>query len=200
MKKFLSIFLVLVLVLSALSVFAGCVDKDDDKDDKKDNKKDNTTVVTTTEAVTTAPQAPAGYKLYNGDGFYIAYPETWADSGLTSMILFQNASTGSSFNIVSEAKTDVYDNMTVASFNSTYKPIYEQMGMNVSNAKVDYETIDGVKVLNLSFDAVMNGVSMKMAQFVFTLGENTYSITVSEVSGADSGVAVKMFESLGFEK
>ena len=159
-----------------------------------------TTEAATTAAVTTAPKAPAGYKLYSGDGFYVAYPETWADSGLTSMILFQNASTGSSFNVVSEAKTDVYDNMTVASFNSTYKPIYEQMGMDVSNAKVDYKTIDGVKVLNISFDVVASGVSMKMAQFVFTLGESTYSITVSQVGGVDNGVINAMFDSLGFTK
>ncbi len=205
MKKFLSMFLALVVVLSALAMFVAC-NNDNDKDDDKDDKKGTTTVVTTTEAPTTAtpttaaPKVPNGYKLYNGEGFSVAYPKTWTDSGMEGMILFQNASTGSSFNIVSEAKTNAYDNMTVDSFNSTFKPVYEAMGMAVSNPKVDYKTIDGVKVLFLSFDVEMSGVSMKMAQFVFSLENSTYSITVSEVKGSDAGVINAMFGSLAFTK
>lgn len=205
MKKFLSMFLALVVVLSALAMFAAC-DNGKDKDDDKDDKKGTTTVVTTTEAPTTAtpttaaPKVPNGYKLYNGEGFSFAYPETWTDSGMQGVVFFQNASTGSSLNVVSEIKTSEYDNITIDSFNAIYKPAYESVGMAVSNPKVNYETIDGVRVLNLSFDVEMSGVSMKMAQFVFSLENSTYSITVSEVKGADSGVINTVYDSLSFAK
>ena len=189
MKKFLSMMLALVVVLSAMSLFAAC-DKTGNNEEN-DDKNDVTTVAgaaTTTVAATTeapAPSIPNGYKLYNGEGFTVAYPSTWENVGTEEMDMYRDAVSGDNFNVVSEEKTDIYDNMTLESFNTEYIPVYESIGMVVTNAKLEHKTVEGIKVLYLTFDVSVESVNMNMGQCSFTVGDKTYTVTVTQVTDKD---------------
>ena len=187
MKKFLSMLLALVLVLSVLAVFSAC-----DSDDKKKDDDDKKEAATTTE---NKVEIPDGYKLYEGDAFSFAYPKSWSVDTTASLPIIKDMTTGNNINIYTEAKTTVYDGLTLERFNSEFVPAYSATGMTVTNASVNNKTTNGISLIEIKYSATMGEINMKQTQFIFTEGESTYTVTVTEVQAVD-GLADNVFKTL----
>lgn len=129
-----------------------------------------------------APEIPEGYKLYENEYISFAYPEDWSFQAGSVDMLMNPAGSGNNITIVFENKTDAYENLTVESFNETFKPSYEAMGMSLSNVSISHENSNNLKFVKLSYNSRMSGVSMKQTAIITTVGDRTYSITVTEVS------------------
>jgi len=215
MKKFLSLFLVFVLVMGTVTMLASC-EIGTDKDKGNENEATTTvagtttaattTVATTTAATTTAvttvapgPELPAGYKLYTGEVVSFAYPEAWELFDEEGMVMMEDEESGNNINLVSEPKTDMYDKLTLEQFNTEMKPFYEALGMSISDAVVDKKEIDGIKLTLLSYGMSVEGLSMKQTQYMFTVGELTYTITVTEMV-SDAAIALNVLNSLSVKK
>ena len=146
------------------------------KSDSNESSKETTP--DTSEA--TDASVPNGYKLYSDEYISIVYPKTW-DKTEGSVTLMQDKSNGDNITIAYETKTDYYDDMTVAQFNSELKPVYEAMGMSISNADVKHQTNqNGIKITKLSYTATVAGTSIKQTALIFTVSDRTYSVNVTE--------------------
>ena len=197
MKRFLTLMLALVLVIGSILTLASCNNADSGNDDENEETKATTTVATTTAATTAKTTVvPEGYKTYKLADFSFVYPEKYSVEKDEAMVLMQGDS-GNNINVVIEDKHSLYDDMTVDSFNSEYKPVYEEMGMTISGVSVEDKTVDGVKVKVLSYKAEFLGVTMSQTQAMFTSGNNTYSLTITVVDG-DKSLANNVLESLTF--
>jgi len=97
--------------------------------------------------------------------------------------------------VVSEDATDIYNDMTTESFEEEYAPIYEMLGMPLTNVKVSHKTTNGLDVVVISYDAELSGVIMKQTQYVTTVGEYTYTISITE-GVADPALAENVFNTL----
>lgn len=215
MKRFLSIFMCLVLVISASAVFASC--------DSTDEPAATTTAVTTattteegttssttstttaatsatttsTTASTTASTAPApeGCELYVKDGIVFAYPNDWnkdASSGIIS------APNGQKNIVVSyEDATTMYDNLSADQFYAMFAPMYAQLGWTISNVSARTATTNGLSVNVYSFETTLPQASAPMIQTLFTVtvGSRTYSIALSENS-VDEALANTIIDTL----
>lgn len=157
MRKIISLLLVLTLVMSLALSLSAC-----------NNAK--------------APEIPEGYKLYENEYISFAYPEDWSFQSGSVDMLVNPTGVGNNITIVFENKTDAYENLTVESFNETLKPSYEAMGMTVSNVDISKGTSNNASYVKLSYNSRMSGVSMKQTAIITTVGDRTYSITVTEVS------------------
>ena len=178
MKRYLCLLLAMVILLLSLSL-AAC-DKASTADE---DKKDEITV-------------PDGYTLYDDGKISFAYPEDWEESDGSVAMLMNPTGAGNNITIVYEAKTDMYEKMTLASFNENMKPSYEAMGMTLSNIKVEQTENDaGTKITKLSYNATMSGVSMKQTAYVTTVGSRTYSVTVTETT-SDATLVKNVFNTL----
>ena len=142
----------------------------------------NTSIETTANtSIETTATAPEGYKLFSDGYISFAYPENWSKTE-GSVTLIQNNSTGNNITVVYEAKTDYYEDLTVTKFNSELKPVYEAMGLSISDTSVKHKTnSNDVKITRLSFTTVAAGKSMKQTVLIFTVADRTYSVTITEV-------------------
>lgn len=148
------------------------------KSDSNESSKETTP--DTSEA--TDASVPNGYKLFSDGYISVVYPEAWNKTE-GSVTLMQDKSNGNNITIAYETKTDYYDNMTVAQFNSELKPAYEAMGMSISNADVKHQTNqNGIKITKLSYTATVSvsGTSVKQTALIFTVSNRTYSVNVTE--------------------
>ena len=203
MKRFLSLFLVAVLVISTLAIFTAC---DSEKNNGQQENEVTTTAATTTVATTTVattakpePVIPKGYKLYTGKVVSFAYPETWELYDEDGIVMMQEGESGNNVNLVEEPKTDIYDKLTIEQFNSEFKPFYEELGMSVSNVKLERKEVNGINVTILSFKTSIESISMNQTQYIFTEGDLTYSVTITEVT-ADAALALNVLNSLSVKK
>ena len=129
-----------------------------------------------------APELPDGCKRYENGYLSFAYPEDWSKQTGSVDMLVNPTGVGNNITVAYESKTNAYDNLTVESFNSTMKPAYESMGMSVSNVSISKGTTNNVDYVKLSYNARMSGVSMKQTAIITTIGNRTFSITITEVN------------------
>ncbi len=132
---------------------------------------------------TANPEIPAGYKEYNNGAIAFAYPDAWTMQDGSTVIL-QDTTTGNNITVVYEAKTDFYESMTVDTFNSQLKPSYDAAGLSVSNVEISKTTANGLSVVKLSHNTTASGITMKQTQYISTVGDKTYVVTVTEVTEA----------------
>ncbi|MBE6531318.1 MAG: hypothetical protein E7679_04425 [Ruminococcaceae bacterium] len=111
------------------------------------------------------------------------------------MSILQNPQNMNNITVVSEDATDIYNDMTTESFEEEYAPIYEMLGMPLTNVKVSHKTTNGLDVVVISYDAELSGVIMKQTQYVTTVGEYTYTISITE-GVADPALAENVFNTL----
>ena len=171
MKKISLVMAVLLLIASCVFTLAAC-----DKTAK-------------------TPEIPEGYQAYSNDVLSFAYPEGWSANSGSVVTLMDPNGNGNNITVVYEAKTDLYDDMTVESFNSMMKPTYEAMGMTVSNVAIEKRTTNGLNVVQLSYDAKVAGQSLSQTVFITTIGDSTYSITVTEMT-PDAELVDNVFNTL----
>ena len=194
MKKFLSLFLCLILLLSAVTLFTSCdvhYDRDDD-DDEDDDKKKTTT--------TTKLDIPDDYKLYSDGYISFAYPEEWNKQD-GSIVMFRDPDTTNNINVVYEDKTSVYDSLTADEFEEAMNEVYESMGMSISNVSVTTKKTNGLTVRVFSFKTTVASTStvMRQTQYVTTISNRTYTVTVTETV-SDADLADTVFETLSAAK
>ncbi len=207
MKKFISLMLVFVLVLGSIAVFTAC----DSSDDKNPSKTEEVTTAATTEATTAETTAattaaattaaattgvviPDDYTLYKNNDISFAYPEGWVKTD-ASVVTIQNTENSNNITVAYEAKTDIYKNMTVDSFNNTIKPVYDSLGMAVSNVKVSHKTNNGIEITVISHNTTVNSTTMKQTQYILNSGSRTYTVTVTEAV-ADSELVENVLKTL----
>ena len=171
MKKISLVMAVLLLIASCVFTFAAC-----DKAAK-------------------APEIPEGYQAYSNDVLSFAYPKEWSANSGSVVTLMDPNGNGNNITVVYEAKTDLYDDMTVESFNSMMKPSYEAMGMTVSNVAVEKRTTNGLDVVQISYDAKVAGQSLSQTAFITTIGDSTYTVTVTEMT-PDAELVANVFNTL----
>ena len=121
------------------------------------------------------------------------YPKSW---GFMTDNIAQDSATGNNINITTEAKNAYYDTLDTATYIEQVVPIYETMNMAATNVSVEHvENSRGVKIVKIEMTMTYVGITMEMTQFVFTSGDSTYTITVTEVVPVP-GLADFVFESI----
>ncbi len=138
-------------------------------------------------------EIPEGYAVYENGDISFAYPEDWAKTDGSTVTL--TAKNGNNVTVVYEDKNDEYAKMTTESYQSEMIPFYEQMGLTISNAKVEQTSTNGLAVTKVTHTLGMNGTKMEQTQYIVTVGERTYTITVTEVK-SDDALVKNVFETL----
>ncbi len=206
MKRFLCLTLALIMILFSFALVA-CDDTDDDdnaidagdnnddNDNKDDNKDDNEDKDNKDELT-----IPEGYKLYENDDISFAYPEDWEVTDGSTVIITDLLNGGNNITVVYEPKTDIYDDMEISDFNEMFKPVFEAMGMNVTNPDVDSATNDnGLKMTKIAYSASTQGIAMKQTLYITTVGSRTYTVTVTETT-SDAELVENVFDTLALVK
>lgn len=211
MKRFLSIFMCLVLVISASAVFASCdstaepaatttaattatTTEEDTASSTTSTTTAATSATTTSTTASTAP-APEGCELYVKDGIVFAYPNDWNKDPSSGII---SAPNGQKNIVVSyENATTMYDNLSADQFYAMFAPMYAQLGWTISNVSARTATTNGLSVNVYSFETTLPQASAPMIQTLFTVtvGSRTYSIALSENS-VDEALANTIIDTL----
>lgn len=187
MKKFIC----LLLALCCFTALAACTTSEKDPEE--------TSSVAETQAATEAPTEtekvlvtkPDGYQLFENDAIAFAYPEGWVKTDGSVVILQDSTGTGNNITVAHEAANAFYGTMTMEDFNTQVKPVYEAMGMTISNATLEHvENDHGLKLLVMAFDNTISGTTMRQTQYVVTLGDYTYTVTTTEVAADEEMVQV----------
>ena len=176
MKRIICALLALLLVFGCVFALTGC---DGGKKEAETPKK---------------PVIPTGYQEYKNEAISFAYPEGW-EKQEGSTTLLQEKATGNNITVAYEAKTDEYEKMTVDEFNKTLKPVLEAAGLSVSNVSIKKEKTNNLDLVKMAFNTTAMGVSMKQTILVATVGDRTYSVTVTEVK-SDSALLSNVVKTL----
>ena len=203
MKKFLALLLCLLMVCTSL-VIVSC-EEDEDKPSAETTRTETTTeetakAETTTEETTEATSVvPTGYQLYDDGELCFAYPKTWTKT-VGSTVILQNTSTGNNITVVYEAKTDYYEKLTKSTFQSELKPVLESLGMSISDETVtQVQNDNGMKITEIVYLATAQGRMLKQTMLITTVGERTYSVTITEMQ-TDDTLNQNVFDSLAKSK
>lgn len=189
MKKLLSLFLALCMMLSCVLLLSACDKKDDD--DENDGPKEDLVV-----------EAPSGYIAWSNEAVGFAYPSAWSkvDPGYDVILLMVQDSLGNSINVLSEAKNTVYFTVTNENFMEVMGPSYEMVGSNITNHSVSSFTLsNGVKVMKFTFKNTMtvSGVSVTVwqTQYYVNVGTKTYAVTATGRSQTELASITSVIES-----
>lgn len=190
MKKIvlaLAMMLVFVLALATLTACGGTTE--------------TTAATTTTEApVTTEAPLPEGYTLYDNGDISFAYPEGFVKQD-GSTVLLSDMTTGNNVTVVYEAKTDMYETLDNNGYKTMFKPAFESMGMSISKYNVEQiaKNAKGISLTKVTHTASLEGTSMEQTMLITTVGNKTYTVTVTEVVNDDAFVN-NVLNSLGLSK
>ena len=142
-----------------------------------------------------APEIPEGYQTYDNGAISFAYPADWTANSGSVATLVNPTGTGNNITVVYEAKTDMYDDLTAESFGEMMRPTYEAMGMTISDVKVEKKTTNGLTVVEITYNAKVAGTPLSQTAFITTVGNSTYTVTVTEMTEDDELVRT-VFETL----
>lgn len=135
-----------------------------------------------TDQETEAP-TPEGYTIYDNGAIAFAYPEDWTITDGSAVILVNPSGVGNNITVAYEAKNDFYGSMSVSDFETHMKPLFEQMGMVISNPSVEQtKNKNGLAITKISFSNTVSGVQMKQTMYISTSGDRTYTVTVTETT------------------
>lgn len=166
------------------------------------------TTETTTEAVTTTTEAPItteaplpeGYTLYDNGDISFAYPESFVKTDGSTVIL-TNVINGNNITVVYEAKTDMYETLDNNGYKELFKPMFESMGISVSKYNVEQvaQNTKGISLTKITHTASVQGKSMEQTMLITTVGNKTYTVTITEVVNDDVYLN-NVMNSLGLSK
>ena len=160
-----------------------------------------TEAVTTTEApITTEAPLPEGYVLYDNGDISFAYPESLVKNDGSTVIL-TNVTNGNNITVVYEAKTDMYEKMDNDGYKELFKPIFESMGISVSKYNVEQiaKNTKGISLTKVTQTVSTQGKTMEQTMLITTVGDKTYTVTVTEVVNDDTFLN-NVMNSLGLSK
>ena len=194
MKKLLSAFLVLSLLICCIASFSSCdiIEKILPQDnEEKTPEAEKTPEV---EKKPAAPEVPEGYKLFKNDDISFAYPDNWG-SEIGSITILQELSTSNYILVVYEAKTTMYDDMTVSEFEKLMQPSLSSAGITISNVSISKEKTNNLDVIKITYDISSNGEESVQTIFITHVDDKTYSVTLTEVM-ASKEVKETLFKTL----
>ena len=115
-------------------------------------------------------------------------------------IIFTDAITNNNIVFTSTAKTDEFDDITAEEFESQMNAATAQTGVSISGAVVtEGKNANKIKITKVTYTATVaaEGVQVSMGQtmLVFTVGEKTYTVTVTEAA-PDVTLAGIVFDSI----
>jgi len=206
MKRIISLLLSILIVLSSLLCMISCdldgIDSGRDDDAAEENDKNKTEEKEETEKTeeneTTkaeAPEAPEGYKLYTNGAIQFAYPENWVLTDGSIVIISEPSGVGANITVSYEAYSDLYTKMDEASFGETLLPQLEASGMSVSNLSVSQKETNGAPVTEITYTAVVVGISMTQTLYIIAANNYNYAITVTELESV-TNIADTVFSTL----
>ena len=201
MKRFLAIFLCLVMIISLSAIFTSC-DNDDkpaetttassvttteeEEDEGGSSKKPSSTKKTTATTVrtttATTSSVPTGYTLFVNDDISFAYPKEFTKTvdGKSAQLVAPDSTT----NIGIDGETPaLLFNMKVDEFKAMMNESLENSGMSLSDVKLTEHNKNGLAIKAFSFKTTMveYGVAVYQTMYIFKLSNyTTYSITVTE--------------------
>lgn len=196
MKRFLSIFMCLVLVLSISAIFVAC-DKDKDpaatttvatttipEDDDGDtvgggSSKPRTTASATTTATTAS--VPEGYKLFSDAVISFACPENFTSKMEDGKVEI-NSPTATTNIRVDDQTPGVMLELRLEDFKNMMGASLGDDGMTISDVTLTEHTVNGLSVRAFSFSTTMTELQITVFQtmYIFAVDSHTYSITVTE--------------------
>lgn len=126
---------------------------------------------------------PDGYAIYNNGSIAFAYPQDWTITDGSTVILVNPSGIGNNITVVYEAKNDFYKTMGVSDFETQMQPLFEQMGMAISNPSVEQtQNQSGIAITKITFSNTVSGVQMRQTMYISTVGDKTYTVTVTETT------------------
>ncbi len=196
MKKIVLTLAVLLLLVASLTVMSSC----------GGTTETTTEATTTTEpVVTTTPETtpaalPEGYTLYDNGDISFAYPESFIKQEGSTVILVDGTN-GNNITVVYEAKTDLYAKMDNDDYVELFKPLFDAMEMTVTNYAVEQisKNATGISLTKITHTASTQGKTMEQTMLITTVGNKTYTVTVTEVVNNDVFVN-NVLNSLGLSK
>ena len=151
---------------------------------------------TTEEETTVELTAPDGYKMYQYEDIAFAYPENWIlDEQYGVLVLIRDTDSGNNITLAAEPYSGLYDNMTVDMFDLYIRPLYEEMGMTLSDINIEKETVNGLNVTVIGHITRFSGQTLYQTSFYFTVDNVTYAIAVTE-NPPEPGLAGTVFNSI----
>lgn len=171
MKKFISISMVLILLVSSMLVLVGCGGK------------------------AQLPEAPNGYLWYENDDIYFAYPEALQKTEQGTYVQLSPKDGGNNITVARGAYDSSFDNMDVEAFRTHLKPALTQAGMVISNEKVTHNNEKGFDIAVITYDISYIGVSMEQMLYMFKVGNYVYTITITALSNAEDMIET-LFDTL----
>ena len=140
---------------------------------------------------------PEGYIAYENKDLSFAYPSDWTKNEGSTTILINPTGVGNNITVVYEAKTDLYEKSTEDEIEKIFSQTMNTYGFRVSDFKLSQTKNDFVdKITKMTCTTTAENSSvMKQTMFVVTVGDRTYTITVTE-STADQELVDTVFNTL----
>ncbi|MBQ8236196.1 MAG: hypothetical protein IJZ37_05910 [Clostridia bacterium] len=180
MKRLLTLALALMMALSLLALCASCTAETTDTPEENSPEATPSAPVSSPEEQSKPAALPEGYTLYDNGDISFAYPEAFTKTDGSNVIL-TDTTNNNNITVVYEAKTNAYEDLTTEKYNEVYIPVYAEMGLTVTNATVAHKEHNGIKLTTITQTTKTESVSMDQTQYVLTVGEKTYTVTVTEV-------------------
>ncbi len=180
MKKKLLALVAAATLLCGLFSIAACNDK---KDDAQSESTPGTSQPSESTPGTSEVPTPEGYVVYASDYISFAYPKTWEKTDAGTMVTFSESNLGGSNIIVTYMpKSEIFETLTLESFETTIKPELEDAQMTLSDIKIEHRSKGSQKITVVSYKAtMMQVVSMTQTMIVTNSGDKTCQIVVTEM-------------------
>lgn len=140
------------------------------------------TVSSETKPPITQIETPEGYVLYNNGDISFAYPEAFSKTE-DAMDVLSDLTNDNNITVVYEEKTDIYEKMDNDEYESRFKPILETLGMTITKYNVEQlaQNASGVPLTKVTHTTSVEGIVMDQTMLILTVGDKTYTVTVTEV-------------------
>lgn len=183
----------LLCVLSAVLLLTGCLflTACGNNNPAPSNPASNPSSSTSSEP----PAVPNGYKLYDNGALAFAYPSDWTADNEEIVTLMNPDGVGNNITVTTEPKTDYYESITAKSLEDSMNESYQEYGMTVSGTTIEKKSTNGLNVVVVAFTTSYGGQTMKQTGYIVTIGNYTYSVTVTETT-ADSTLLSNVFNTL----
>ena len=180
-------------------------EEDEEEDEEETTKKTEETKAATTAEVTTEPEITTSEvtteeetvvwgetvdlekdKMINVRDISFLGFKGWQLELYEDSAYLTKESTGSSISVMSEVDTGIYKNMSLEIYNTVYRPIYDEIGLNVVDVTIDKKTsANGIEVILLHQIFDIEGIEMSIDQLFVTEGNYTYVFALSMIEEVD---------------
>lgn len=190
MKKIISVCLIVCVLLCSVAVLAAC--------------DEQPPAAPPPAAPPPAAQAPPpqqdlppnGYQWYEDDYLRFAYPEDWGKASLYGItVLAPSTPSTESVNVVYEARTNTYYNMTAELYLELVAPVLEEQDMTISNVTVEHKSKNGAHILRVDCLVNRQRYTSAQTQFVLAAGDRDCVITIGYAVG-ESELVEKIYSTV----